>query len=103
MRTYHISTIALTRGGKGSTIVTKERSVDSAPAQTVDIMDTVGAGDAYASIFAAGTLKQLPMEQTLRLATDFSARVCGIAGAIPDGADFYTRFQHDLERIRYVQ
>jgi fructokinase len=100
MRSYQISTIALTRGAKGSTLITQRRSIASAPAATVEIMDTVGAGDAYASIIAAGTLKRLPMEQSLRLATEFSARVCGLAGAIPDNAKFYTKFQHDLERIR---
>lgn len=103
LRTYRITAIALTRGSEGSTFITRERTIDSAPAAAVTIMDTVGAGDAYASIIAAGTLKQLPMEQTLRIATDFSARVCGLTGAIPDSPDFYTGFQHALERTGNAQ
>jgi fructokinase len=99
MHAHHISTIALTRGAKGSTLITRERSIASAPAATVEIMDTVGAGDAYAAIIAAGILKRLPMEKALGLATEFSARICGLAGAIPDSGAFYTRFRHDLERI----
>ncbi len=102
MQTYHISTIALTRGANGSTLITRERSIASAPAATVKIMDTVGAGDAYAAIIAAGILKRLPMEKTLDLATEFSAQICGIAGAIPAGGAFYTRFRHDLERIAHA-
>jgi fructokinase len=99
MDAYHISTIALTRGAKGSTLMTQERSIASAPAAAVDIKDTVGAGDAYAAIIAAGILKRVPMEKALGLATEFSAQICGIAGAIPDSDAFYTRFRNELERI----
>jgi fructokinase len=98
MNAYPISTIVLTRGARGSTLITRERSIASAPAPTVEIMDTVGAGDAYAAMIAAGILKRLPMKKALGLATEFSARICGIAGAIPDSDVFYTRFRHDLER-----
>ncbi|MEJ2155913.1 MAG: PfkB family carbohydrate kinase [Desulfobacteraceae bacterium] len=103
LQTYRIDAIALTRGSEGSTYITIERTIDSAPTAAVEIMDTVGAGDAYASIIAAGTLSQLPMEQTLRIATDFSAQVCSLTGAIPDSPAFYTRFQNDLERIGNAQ
>jgi fructokinase len=99
MNAYSISTIALTRGAGGSTLMTRERSIASAPAPTVEIMDTVGAGDAYAAIIAAGILKGLPMEIALDLATKFSSQICGITGAIPDSDAFYTRFRQDLERI----
>jgi fructokinase len=102
MNAYSISTIALTRGAGGSTLITRERSIASAPAAAVDIMDTVGAGDAYAAIIAAGILKRLPMEEALDLATEFSAQICGLAGAIPDSGAFYTRFRHNLERIAHA-
>ncbi|TWD79535.1 2-dehydro-3-deoxygluconokinase [Kribbella amoyensis] len=37
------------------------------PALTVDVVEPVGAGDAFAAGFLAGTLQGLPMEQRLRL------------------------------------
>jgi 2-dehydro-3-deoxygluconokinase len=37
------------------------------PALTVGVVETVGAGDAFAAGFLAGTLQGLPMEQRLRL------------------------------------
>ena len=103
MKTYEISAIALTRGADGSTLFTGNKSVEAAPATIPRLVDTVGAGDAYASVIAAGMLKQIPVEDNLRLATDFSARVCGIAGAIPDSEAFYTPLQHEYERIYNAQ
>jgi len=100
MQTYDISSIALTRGADGSTLFAQDQSVHAAPAAVPNLVDTVGAGDAYASVIAAGTLGQLPMDRTLGMATEFSARVCGIAGAIPDREAFYTPLQHDFERNR---
>ncbi len=103
MKTYQISVIALTRGADGSTLFTGHQSVDAAPAAVQRLVDTVGAGDAYASVIAAGMLKQIPMEDNLRLATDFSARVCSIAGAIPESETFYTPLQKEIERICNAQ
>jgi 2-dehydro-3-deoxygluconokinase len=37
------------------------------PALTVEVVEPVGAGDAFAAGFLAGTLQELPMEQRLRL------------------------------------
>ncbi len=103
MQHYNISTLALTRGADGSTLFTQGQTRDAAPAIVPSLVDTVGAGDAYASVIAAGFLKQLPTEDTLRLATEFSARVCGIAGAIPDSEAFYSPLQQDIERIPNAQ
>ncbi len=103
MDTYQISTIALTRGAAGSTLITANQTADAAPAPVPDIVDTVGAGDAYAAVIAAGALAKLPMRHTLRLATAFSAQICGIAGAIPENRAFYAKLQRDIERIRNAQ
>ena len=53
------------------------------------VIDSVGAGDAYAAMLAAGLLKGWQPEEILRKASMFATRVCEIKGAIPDSASFY--------------
>lgn len=56
------------------------------------IVDTVGAGDGFASVFILGTLQGWPASLTLSRANRFAAALCGIRGAIPDDAGFYEPF-----------
>jgi fructokinase len=83
MRSYGLILMALTMGSQGSRIITAAQSVAAAPADAIDIVDTVGAGDAYAAVLAAGYLKGLALQRTVELATEFAARICGLPGAIP--------------------
>ena len=89
MRTYHIDRVVLTMGSQGSKVVTAQETITSPPASGTGIVDTVGAGDAYAAVFAAGYLKGLPAKLTLQLASDFAAHICGLPGALPSDDAFY--------------
>ena len=64
---------------------------------TGGIVDTVGAGDGFASVFILGTLQGWPASLTLARANRFAAAVCGIRGAIPDGLSFYQPFLQEWE------
>jgi len=48
------------------------------PALTVDVVEPVGAGDAFAAGFLAGTLQGMPMEQRLRLGHLSAAAVLAV-------------------------
>lgn len=98
MQSYHISVIALTHGAKGSTAFTKGKTIQAPPSIIPSIMDTVGAGDAFASVLAAGSLAQLPMEHTLGLAGNFAADVCRLPGAIPREKQIYASLINEFER-----
>ena len=56
------------------------------------MMDTVGAGDGFASVCILGELLKWPAVRTLERANAFAAAICEIRGAIPDHADFYQPF-----------
>jgi len=86
---FTIPTIAITRGHQGSALYTDTGAIVSPPVQVAKIVDTVGAGDAYAAILAGGRLKHLPDAVTLELATRFAADICTLAGAIPDDDQRY--------------
>ena len=57
-----------------------------------ELVDTVGAGDGFASVCILGELKRWPVRKTLERANAFAAAICAIRGAVPDGGDFYQPF-----------
>jgi fructokinase len=93
METFKISAVALTQGSRGSTFYSRDGRISSPAVPGIPIVDTVGAGDGYAAILAAGCLQQIPWEVTIRQASRFAARICGIAGAVPDDENFYNDFR----------
>ena len=54
-----------------------------APALPVDVVDTTGAGDTFAGVFAHGLDAHLPLERALRAASHAAAQVCAYVGAQP--------------------
>jgi fructokinase len=93
MEAHSISTISLTKGELGSELFTNQGCFSSDPAEVIRIVDSVGAGDAYAAILAAGILINWQPEEILERASLFASRICEIKGAIPDSASFYEPFK----------
>ena len=89
MDTYGIDTTALTLGDQGSRIVGPGIDLRVPVTAGEPVVDTVGAGDGFAAILAAGYLNRIPWPETIRKATRFAGRICGIAGAVPDDDIFY--------------
>ncbi|MGA7594130.1 MAG: carbohydrate kinase [Gallionella sp.] len=56
------------------------------------MMDTVGAGDGFASVCILGELMKWTAARTLERANAFASAICEIRGAIPDHTDFYQPF-----------
>lgn len=93
METFSIHTISLTEGEAGSELFTNLGRYISEPAEAITVVDSVGAGDAYAAMFAAGLLAKWHPEELLERASLFASRICEIKGAIPDSASFYQPFK----------
>ncbi|MBS3809155.1 MAG: hypothetical protein KGY38_03235 [Desulfobacterales bacterium] len=92
MKEYDISMISLTRGENGSRLITPQSRHSISVPEFGPVVDTVGAGDAYAAVLALGCLNDWPPQSILSAATEFSARVCQIQGAIPEDHAFYESF-----------
>ena len=56
------------------------------------VIDTVGAGDAFAALFLLGRLRGWPLDQTLERANEFAGAVCAIPGAVPRELGFYDKW-----------
>lgn len=96
METFEIKLMALTLGDQGSRAITPRGSINAAPQLIDNVIDTVGAGDAYAAILAAGLLKRLTLSRTLKLATEFAAQICTMPGAVPENSDLYDQLRHEI-------
>ena len=95
MAQYNIQVLSLTRGSDGSELFLSGHKHFSISASNVDpIVDTVGAGDAYASILALGYLRGWHPDRILSNATMFSASICRIEGAVPEDATFYQHMRN---------
>jgi fructokinase len=82
VETYRLQLIALTKGEAGSVLISaQETSKLSAP--SVDVVDTVGAGDAFTAALATGLLAGLPLRKIHEQATRLAAYVCTQKGATP--------------------
>jgi len=56
------------------------------------VIDTVGAGDAFAAIFLLGRMRGWPLETALSRANEFAGAICAIPGAVPRDMGFYDKW-----------
>ena len=73
------ATLVLKDGPNGVLATTADGSGVVVPALTVDVVEPVGAGDAFAAGYLAGMLDGLPMVQRLRLGHLHAAQVLAVA------------------------
>jgi fructokinase len=97
MDKYALNTVAITKGEKGSELYTKNGSFHSKTNRVSSIIDTVGAGDAYSAMLAAGILKGWEPARMLSMASMFALRICEIRGAIPESREFYNPIKKMIE------
>ena len=74
---------ALTRGTKGSLLVTADGSASDLPGTPVEVVDTVGAGDAFTAAVTLGLLAGWPLSKLHAHAERVAAYVCTQRGGTP--------------------
>ena len=79
---YNLDMLVLTCGVNGSYVFTPG-SVSFQETPTVEVADTVGAGDSFTGTFVSSLLAGKSIEESHRLAVDVSAYVCTCKGAMP--------------------
>lgn len=85
--------IVHTRGAEGAQLICKNgRQYQIKPESGINVIDTVGAGDAFSSIILLGLLKHWPISVMLQRAQDFASAMVGIRGAISLDTEFYQTF-----------
>lgn len=90
LTTYDLDGLVLTRGAAGAEILTRQgESVAVKPDRGIHVVDTVGAGDAFASIVILGLVNAWPLDTTLQRAQTFASLLVGNRGATVSDPAFY--------------
>ena len=90
LKTYDLEGLVLTRGAAGAEILTRDgETVAVKPDRGVRVVDTVGAGDAFASVVILGLVNAWPLDRTLQRAQTFASLLVGNRGATVRDPAFY--------------
>ena len=85
--------LVVTRGDEGAVLVDRDGGNFNVHInKAMEVVDTVGAGDAFSSVLLLGNLKDWPVTQTLQRAQDFANAIVGIRGATTRDRDLYQPF-----------
>jgi fructokinase len=96
LSTFPLNNITLTQGKAGAiSFQTNGNQEQIIPSKTTEVVDTVGAGDAFSSILILGIIKGWSIAKTLVRAQEFASAIVGIRGATIQDKSFYEYF---LER-----
>jgi len=90
---YGLQAVFATMGADGALAVSADERVDRvAPGPSVEVVDTVGAGDGFAAALILGLLRGWPMPDMLARAQGFASAIVGRRGATVDDPAFYAPF-----------
>ncbi len=80
---FGLKFVILTKGADGSSVVTADEVVFR-PSEKVEVVDTVGAGDAFTAAFVVNYLRGESLAECQKAATETAGYVCARKGAMPE-------------------
>jgi fructokinase len=90
MAHHDLVQVFVTLGAAGAFSLTADGLLANvAPDRNAPVVDTVGAGDAFAAVVMAGLLDGWPVPLTLDRAQQLASAVCGQRGAVPTAPELY--------------
>lgn len=97
--------LIVTRGAEGVIACDRDsQTLADIPTTTgsLQVVDTVGAGDAFSSVCILGLCLNWPLPQSLERARDFAAAIVGVRGATVADRAFYQCFIEQWELANHV-
>jgi len=92
-RRYGVDSAIVTLGSQGAILGTAEQVWIGDPVPVTHLVDTVGAGDAFTSVWILGTLLGWDPEVCLQRGLAFSARMCENPGGTSLDRGLYAQFR----------
>lgn len=95
-RQWRTERVILTRGSRGARVYDSHDCLQEViPPVVGELVDTVGAGDAFSAVALMGLIKGWEWPVLLRRSADFAARSCGWRGALSDSRAIYQEALRD--------
>jgi fructokinase len=103
LEAHDLGALLLTDGSNGARMLTAQGEVcEVRPQADIQVVDTVGAGDAMASVTILGLLRGWPLPTTLERAQAFASAIVGQRGATVAEPALYDRFAGEWSLNREV-
>jgi fructokinase len=98
LQCHALQGLLVTHGARGAELVLADGGkLQAAPAAGVEVVDTVGAGDAFSAVMLLGLLHHWAMPEALARAQQFAAAVVGRRGATVSEPGFYRAFSQQWQ------
>lgn len=94
---HPIETLIVTLGAQGALLLHHDHLYSCAAAPVTDLVDSVGAGDAFSAVVLLGLARRWRPAQLLGNAVEFAAAICRQRGATVFDRDFYGKFLQKWE------
>ena len=88
--THKLNGLVVTLGEKGAMALTDSGEfAEVQPSRSLEVVDTVGAGDAFTSVLILGLTQQWPLQVTIQRAQEFASLMVARQGATVHDRKFY--------------
>lgn len=94
---FNIELVCLTKGEEGA-VIYMNGEISRYKVDVKNVVDTVGAGDAYASVLCIGYMEGWQLNRINKAATEFASAIVQVEGALPKDDNLYNQFK---EKIKY--
>lgn len=95
---YGFERLIVTCGDKGAMFIDRQGVERGEPVTVENLVDTVGAGDAFSAVTILGLLHGWSRQKTLQHALGFAAHLCEVRGAVLPDQSYYQRCLSDWQR-----
>jgi fructokinase len=90
---HELEVLVVTCGSQGALAVSQaEEFIEVAPTADLNVIDTVGAGDAFAAVLLLGMQQSWPLQLTMERAQSFASALVTQRGATVQDLSFYRPF-----------
>jgi len=92
---FNVRTLLISRGQKGAILLNEDSYFEHAGFQ-VDVVDTIGSGDAFLAAFLGKMIHNVPIQEALEFACATGALVATRSGALPEFT--YTEIHNFIQK-----